>query len=96
MIKLKPTEIAITAVEKAIALNGTWCLDSRFIIRPHFESLESQSENAIRPVVKIPLLQEESAAVKTTKLIIAAADLMPTSAKTWTNGLAEAEKWVHG
>jgi hypothetical protein len=43
---------------------------------------------SIRPVLKMPLLQADAAAVMTTRLTTAAADGMPKWSNTSTNGLA--------
>ncbi len=50
----------------------------------------------IRLVENIPLLQAEAADVNTTKLIIPAANGMPTRLKVFTNGLSVAFSCIHG
>jgi hypothetical protein len=50
----------------------------------------------MRPVVYKALLQDEAAAVNTTKLMIEAAEEMPISLKTITNGLALGFRRFHG
>ena len=85
--KFSNTTTAMITAEKSIALTGTCAFDrlvNRFdnLVLPPYES-----ENNIRPVVNKALLHAEAAAVNTTKLIIAAADLIPIAAKTSTKGL---------
>ena len=46
--------------------------------------------------LKIPLLHEEAAAVKTTKLIIPAANGIPINANNLTNGLLSGSTLSHG
>ena len=50
----------------------------------------------MRPVENRPPLQDEAAAVMTTKLMIPAAAGTPIAAKTMTNGLSPACSSVHG
>jgi hypothetical protein len=50
----------------------------------------------MRPVLKMPLLQEESAAVRTTKLTMPAAVASPICLNTATNGLSAGDSWSHG
>jgi len=51
---------------------------------------------SIRPVLNIPELQDDIAAVSTTKFIIPAADFIPTPENTRTNGLPLVPISVHG
>ena len=71
------TDKAINKVHKRMALVGR----PRFERIPNFFAnlflLPEVREYNILPVVKTALLQEETAAVKTTKLTMAAADLIP-------------------
>ena len=71
--KFNTTANVITSAEKFKAFPGTWCFDNRFnfIVNGCLASLVS--EDSIRPVVKMELLQAEAAAVMTTKLMISAA-----------------------
>ena len=47
----------------------------------------------MRPVLKIPLLHDDAAAVMTTKLMIPAAAGMPIFSNTKTNGLVSGFNW---
>ena len=80
--KLATTVKAITAVEKRIALSGTWCRESLLIFLAKRPFSLYVKEKTIRPVLKIELLHAEAAAVKTTKLIIPAAAGIPIFSKT--------------
>ncbi|MNP83818.1 hypothetical protein D3C76_1843210 [compost metagenome] len=50
----------------------------------------------MRPVLKMPPLHDESAAVMTTKLMMPAAVLMPRRSKVMTNGLPWLPISFHG
>ena len=50
----------------------------------------------MRPVLKMPLLQEEAAAVMTTKLMMPGAAGMPIRSNTLTNGLTPGLELVPG
>jgi hypothetical protein len=50
----------------------------------------------MRPVLKIPLLQDDAAAVITTKLMSPAPAGIPIFSKTKTNGLVSGLNWFQG
>ena len=79
-----------------IAVAGTEFLEMRLILRIEGRrEVEVNSAN-MRPVVYRALLQDEAAAVKTTKWMIEAAEEMPISLKTMTNGLEFGSSRFHG
>ncbi len=58
-------------------------------------SLLAARSRSIRPVEYMPELQDDRAAVSTTKLTMPAASGMPISPNAWTNGLSPSENSVH-
>ena len=71
-------------------------MEMRLILRIEGRRDVAVSSASIRPVVYKALLQDEAAAVRTTKLMIEAAEEMPISLKTITNGLALGFRRFHG
>src|SRR5215208_1969242 len=92
MLITMPTISAAAVTYRARA--GTWLRLS--VARPLGASRDSESENIIRALAKMPLFEEERAEVRTTPLRIPAAAAIPMLSQAITNGLVVRLTWSQG